>query len=168
MHKNKSVDDATSDSKESLENLLSKGETICQQGKYEEARALFRRALADYPDNARVHNDLAITLRHLGLIDVSLEHHRKAADLMPAEIIYQKNLADFLFAVKGQTHEAMEIYNRILASDPDDIDALLGVGSICRTVKKDDDARYFFKKVISLEPNNKLAQEQLELLSQGK
>jgi len=166
MEKKKPVSDATSDSQESLEYLINKGEHFCQQGMFEDARELFQQALESNPQNARVHNNLAITLQNLGMTEESLGHHRKAAELMPADSLYQKNLADFLFAVKGQLHEAMEIYNQILTIDPDDIDALMGVGVICRATKKDEDARYFFEKILSLEPANRMAREQLDLLSQ--
>ena len=164
MDKAKQGNAMMKNTKLSIEELLSRGELLCQQEKFEQARDLLQRALEINPDSAPLNNDLGVVLRHLGMVDKSLEYHRKAAELLPSEFIYLKNLADFLLAVKGESKEAMEIYNRILSVDPEDVDALLGVGVICQTIQKEDDARFFLNKVLSLDPNNKMARDQLSLL----
>ena len=55
---------------------------IClRQGRWEEAAALYRRALEAEPDFAEAHDGLGVALRHLGQYEESVYEHMKAVSL---------------------------------------------------------------------------------------
>ena len=71
-------------------------------------------------------------------------------------------------AVKSEqkkVEEALEIYVKILALDSHDVDTLLISGHICVALKKFDDAKDFYKRVLALAPDNPDANRNLNTLN---
>ncbi len=112
----------------------------------------FEKLLGSYPDFALGHNDLGVLYYHNGDKEKTLHHYRQAAQLQPENLTFQKNLADFLFVELGKIEEALQIYVNILALNPHDVETLLITGHICVALKKFDDARDFYHRVLELEP----------------
>ena len=83
-------------------------------------------------------------------------------ELMPANINFQKNLADFYCIEQGRIEDALKIYVSVLQSDPQDVEALMATGLICQALEKHDDARDFFNQVLQIEPWNADARKQIE------
>jgi hypothetical protein len=52
----------------------------------------------------------------------------------------------------------------MLEKDPQDVDCLLACGLVCICMKKTDDARIFFQRVIEIEPWNASGRQGLEQL----
>ena len=123
--------------------------------------------LAIYPDHAEAHNDLGVLYANEGNNDQAIFHYRKAMALQPENLIFQKNLAGFFCGQQGGMEEAMQIYLKILESDPADIETLLILGYICSSMEKSDDAKVFFNKVLDVEPWNVDARDGLEQIERA-
>jgi O-methyltransferase len=54
----------------------------------------------------------------------------------------------------GRYDEAVPIYRRLLAADPNNIDVLVGLGELCLLVHDDATAAIFFRRVITLDHSN--------------
>ncbi|MDH3883092.1 MAG: glycosyltransferase, partial [Desulfobacterales bacterium] len=117
-----------------------------------------------YPEFAVGHNDLGVLYYNTGNKEKALHHYRQAANLQPENMTLQKNLADFLFVELEKVEEALQIYVDILASHPDDVETLLISGHICVALKKFDDAKDFYERVLTLEPDNQDAKKNLQAL----
>jgi tetratricopeptide (TPR) repeat protein/glycosyltransferase involved in cell wall biosynthesis len=120
--------------------------------------------LERFPDFALAHNDLGVLYYHTGDKEKSRQHYGRAVELMPDNINFQKNLADFLFVEEGKVEEALQIYVNILATHPDDMEMLLITGHICVALKKFDDAKDFYERVLALAPDNEDAAKNLQAL----
>ncbi|UCD82325.1 MAG: tetratricopeptide repeat protein, partial [Desulfobacterales bacterium] len=116
------------------------------------------------PDDALAHNDLGVLYYRAGEKEKALKHYEQSAKLAPANIVFQKNLADFYFVEKGMIEEALKIYVNVLTIEPEDIETLQITGQICMSLHKFDDAKVFFNRVLEIEPWNFEAQELLDTL----
>jgi tetratricopeptide (TPR) repeat protein len=120
--------------------------------------------LEQFPDFALAHNDLGVLYYHTDDRQKAQHHYERAVELMPANINFQKNLADFYCLERGRIEDALKIYVGILTTDPQDVETLMATAHICKAMEKFDDARDFFSQVLQIEPLNAVAREQLELL----
>jgi tetratricopeptide (TPR) repeat protein/glycosyltransferase involved in cell wall biosynthesis/GT2 family glycosyltransferase len=118
--------------------------------------------LADAPNNAMVHNNLGVLYYEVGEKDKALASYEQAVRLAPHESDYQKNLADFYMFEQGRAEDAMKLYLEVLESNPKDIEALNVIGTICTSLDKMSDARYFFERVLEIEPGNENAASALK------
>jgi len=116
------------------------------------------------PDDALAHNDLGVLYYRSGEKEKALKHYEQAAKLVPANIVFQKNLADFYFVEKGMIEEALKIYVNVLTIEPEDIETLQITGQICMSLNKFEDAKVFFNRVLEIEPWNFEAREVLDKL----
>jgi tetratricopeptide (TPR) repeat protein len=94
----------------------------------------------------------------------ALKHYRRAVDLDPATIIYQKNLADLLFAAGEDTEEALRTYVAILRAAPRDVETLNAIAQLCTSLGRIEDSRFFYDKVLDIEPWNQTARSQRSAL----
>ncbi len=124
------------------------------------------RFLETYPDYALACNDLGVIYYNHGNKEKALEHYEKAVQLSPGNIIFQKNLADFYYVEQVRIQEALEIYVKVLAAHPEDMETLLIIGHICVSLKKFEDARVFYNRVLELEPWNLEAREHLDKMAE--
>lgn len=118
--------------------------------------------LAAHPQFALAHNDLGVLYYNQGDKEKALHHYEQAAGLEPKNLNFQKNLADFYFVESGRIEDAMAVYNQVLEIDGGDVEALMSIGLICEALERQDDARYFYNRVLETEPWNVDARERLE------
>lgn len=140
--------------------------TISAAGLYDAARskilvgnraaaiALLQQLVAQDDAHGLAHNDLGVLNYEIGNMESALKHYQKAADLMPENETFQKNLADFCWAEMGDHQRAMERYVQVLKLNPQDVEAQLGCGQICLSLGKEADALDFINIVLKLEPGN--------------
>ncbi len=149
----------------SAEELYQEAQDLVNKDRKREALGVLEKLVEVYPDHALAHNDLGVLYFHEGAQEKTLEHYEKAAALDPDNTIYQRNLADFYYVILGRTEAALEIYKKVIESNPDDIECLTILGNICVSLKKFIDAEMFFNKVLDIEPWNLDAQGMLDQLS---
>jgi GT2 family glycosyltransferase/Flp pilus assembly protein TadD/glycosyltransferase involved in cell wall biosynthesis len=148
----------------SPEEMYQEIQPYLNNGDPHKAISLLEKLLQSYPDFALAHNDLGVLYYHTGNKEKARHHYGSAVELMPANINFQKNLADFLFVEQGMVEEALQIYVNILATNPDDVETLLITGHICVALEKFDDAMEFYKRVLALTPGNEEASKNLQAL----
>jgi glycosyltransferase involved in cell wall biosynthesis/tetratricopeptide (TPR) repeat protein len=117
--------------------------------------------LERFPEFALAHNDLGVLFYHTSDKEKARQHYERAVQLEPDNINFKKNLADFLFVEQGQVEEALQIYVSILAAHPTDVETLLITGHICVALKKFNDAKDFYAQVLTLQPDNGDARQNL-------
>ena len=66
--------------------------SLAQQGLWHEARIRLEAELTRQPENAELHNDLAICLEALGEFDSALREYERASALAPADAAIRGNL----------------------------------------------------------------------------
>ena len=134
---------------------------VMADGSQKETIGALEMFLAIWPDFALAHNDLGVLYFEEGEKEKSLEHYVKAAQLEPDNSTFQKNLADFYYVEAGRVEEAMGLYVKVLDANPTDIEVLLILGTICVSLKKHKDAKFFYERVLDVEPWNADARERL-------
>ena len=78
------------------------------------------------------------------------------------------SLAAALSHVRARRYDdAVPIYKKLLAEDPNNIDVLVGLGELCLLVRDDATAAIFFKRVISLDHSNMPASRGLARIASG-
>lgn len=152
---------------ESAEKMYQNAQNLIENGRDEEGINALESLLKAYPDYAIAHNDLGVLCYNHGNKDDALHHYEKAARIEPYNDTFQKNLADFYYVEAGRMGEALKIYVKLLDANPTDLEILLILGQICVSLKKTDDARVFYNKVLELEPWNMDARERLDQLPKG-
>jgi GT2 family glycosyltransferase/Tfp pilus assembly protein PilF len=132
--------------------------------KQKEAKDALELLLIDNPEFALGHNDLGVLCYQDGDMDKALEHYELAVKLQPENKNFVKNLADFYYVELGHIEDALKLYNETLYIDPEDIEALLIIGHICVSLKKFDDAKTFYARVLDIDPLNKDARQMINRL----
>jgi protein O-GlcNAc transferase len=88
-----------------------------QSGRFAEAEAMYRQALAVSPDSADAQISLANLLFQMGRPDEAVAASRRGLVLRPTSFEAYNTLGNSLGAL-GQPREALEAYNRALAMEP--------------------------------------------------
>jgi tetratricopeptide (TPR) repeat protein len=148
----------------SIKELYEKVQRLVNDGRQEEAVGGLEKLLEMDPDFATAHNDLGILYYNQGDKEKALGHYEQAVRIEPHNVTFQKNLADFYFVESGRVEEALAIYNKVLEVDFGDVEALMSMGLICEALKRPDDARHFYNRVLEAEPWNVNARHQMENL----
>jgi tetratricopeptide (TPR) repeat protein len=137
--------------------LISAGDTAAGSDRLLHLEAL-------YPEFALAHNDLGVLAYQSGKKQEALERYQKATQLEPSNMIFQKNLADCYWVGFSRHEDALKIYVDLLSAFPKDLETLLATGKLCQALRRPDDARVFFERVLEVEPWNAAANEELEQL----
>jgi tetratricopeptide (TPR) repeat protein len=93
-----------------------------QEGNLDGAEAMLREALKRDAALAKTHFFLGSVLKSRGRYDEALEHLRRAADQYPRDRVLQNQIGRVLF-LKRQYREAVDVLRRVLAIDPEDLQA---------------------------------------------
>jgi len=150
--------------KNSPENHYKSIQPLIFSSRQKEAGSKLEKLLESYPDFALAHNDLGVLYYKQGNKEKAFSHYKKAAELQPENITFQKNLADFYYVEMGKVEEAMQIYVKVLNANSEDIETLLMLAHICVALEKFDDAKDFYNRMLKIDPGNKDAREFLEKL----
>ncbi len=118
------------------------------------------RFLKEYPEYARAHNDIAVLYDNEGNKEKAQRHYEKAATLAPDSSIFQKNMANFYYRELGRIKEALQLYDKVLDENPDDLETLLGMGRIAYELEKPGLAVAFYNRVLAIDPDNANAIEE--------
>lgn len=124
--------------------------------------------IQSWPDFAIAHNDLGVLYYNSGEKEKALTHYQEAVRLHPEKITFQKNLADFYYVEQKRTKEALQLYVKIMESNPEDVETLLATAHICEALNQNDDAKVFYNRVVEIEPWNPVAREHLKALETSK
>lgn len=96
-----------------------------EDGKYEQAAELYRQAIEDDPDNARLHFNLASTLYKLGRTEEAMQSYDRFENLSDSsqEQSYASYNQGNILTEENKYKEAAEYYREALRKNPNDPDA---------------------------------------------
>ncbi len=121
--------------------------------------------LQQWPDYATAHNDLGVLYYNSGEKSKAVAHYEQAVAHQPENVTFKKNLADFYYVEQGRTEEALQTYVKILERVPEDIEALMATARICEGLKRTGDAKFFYNRILEIEPWNQQAMQKLETMA---
>jgi tetratricopeptide (TPR) repeat protein len=87
-----------------------------------DAEPILRKALEVNPELAKTHFFLATALKSTGRYDEAIDHLRRASGSYPRDRVVLNQLGRVLF-LKRQFREAIDVFNRVLGIDPEDLQA---------------------------------------------
>jgi serine/threonine protein kinase/Tfp pilus assembly protein PilF len=85
-------------------------------GLYDKAKEIYEEYLNNFPDHARVHQQLALHYRYQGKHDLALEEMDKAFALAPTDGLYPRRKGDIYFYM-GDLEKAEEEYRKLLEKE---------------------------------------------------
>jgi tetratricopeptide (TPR) repeat protein len=132
------------------------GALAFQQGRTNEAAALFARGLAIRPQSARTHANLGEALRVLGRLDLAIEHLRHAAALDPALAQVFNSLGMVAFD-QGNRDEAEAAYREAIRLSPRLAAAHVNLANAYHARHRDIEAAAELRVALLIEPDNPIA-----------
>jgi tetratricopeptide (TPR) repeat protein/pyruvate-formate lyase-activating enzyme len=140
-----SLDDLTEKSRsistdESSEIIYQKVQEIIKEDRFSEAVTLLENLITSGGEEPLWHNDLGCLHYAMGDMPRARDCFEKAVRLDSTLLVALKNLADFYSAVEGRIEEAIELYQKVLAQSPDDIETQMAVDQLCSCIGHIEDA----------------------------
>jgi tetratricopeptide (TPR) repeat protein len=114
------------------------------------------------PDNATLHDDVALLHAEAGHIDGTAKHFAETVRVRPDSAAAHYNLGNALFR-QGRHHEAVESLQRALAIDPDYALAHDGLGVALYSQGQVVEATNHYRRAVKLDPNNSDARAHLAI-----
>lgn len=110
------------------------------------------------------HEQLGALYYQQGDKQKALDHYREAAREAPRDPAIQKTLADFCYVGLGQAEEALQAYRRVLTLKAEDTEVLQIAGNLCTTLKRFEEARGYYTRLLAVQPWNTDARKALQAL----
>ena len=129
------------------------GKVFYEQGRYDEARAEFDKALALKPEDAGIHNQLGLVAWWQKKYEIAEKEFNRGGELLPLEPVFAFNLGLALTKQKRYA-DAEAAYRRALELRADNLNARKGLGSVLFEQGRYDEARAEFDKVLALKPED--------------
>lgn len=136
-----------------------------QNGDSKNAIQLLNDLIKTYPDFAPAHNDLGVLYCQSGDNEKAIHRYEAAVRMQPGDVTYLKNLADFYYIVQKDTEKALGLYTKGLSLNPNDIELLLVLGRISIEHGQLESAKYFYKRMLEIDPQNDDALKTLDTLN---
>jgi Flp pilus assembly protein TadD len=124
------------------------------QGQIDEAITGWKKLLATYPDDARIHNNLGTALTRAGRPGEAVPEFEKALELKhPRFSIVYFNLGRAML-LAGQTDQAIGAFDKGLRYDSDSADLHYHLGLALASKSRIDDAKTEFDRSLEINPND--------------
>ncbi|MDP6389908.1 MAG: tetratricopeptide repeat protein [Alphaproteobacteria bacterium] len=132
--------------------LVQEGLGALQQGRPQEALAMFRHVLDAMPDHPDALNLGGIAAFEAGETEEALDLLERAATGYPDEVDVHNNLGNVLKAL-GRLGEAEAAYRRTLAQNPDHPDGLYNLGITLEALGRPGEAEEVYRRAVEISPN---------------
>jgi len=142
--------------------VIDTAEEQLKKGQYEPAIANFRKALAQDPEEAFVHNSLGVALGRTGRADEAVEHWRKAIAVSPDFPDAHNNLGGMLLS-KGNLNEAIDEFEKALEYSPDYAEAHTNLGAALAQQGRLEPAIPHLQKAVEFKPDDANGRRNLAL-----
>jgi Flp pilus assembly protein TadD len=146
------------------EELYSKAMVLVNANKSQEAVQVLETVVSQEAGYALAHNDLGVLYQMVGELQKARQQHEIAVRLEPANITFQKNLADLLCSSFGDFEEALTIYVKLFSENRHDVEILKALAHICLEVDKSLDAQFFLEQVLTVRPWDQEASDALRTI----
>jgi tetratricopeptide (TPR) repeat protein len=130
---------------------INRGNALLYLKRYEEAIAMYDRAIALKPDDASYFNK-GNALRNMNRFEEAIAMYDRAIALDPVDADYYNNKGIALDDLK-RYEEAIEMYDRAIALKPDDAKAYNNKGNVLQNLNRYEEAIEMFDKAIALKPD---------------
>lgn len=138
---------------------------LVDDGYQEAALWAMGKLLADFPENAQLHNEMAMLAYAQTDMQTALLHFKQAAALDPKNTCYLKNLGDYYYVQEKDAERALMHYEQMLALDPTNGDALVMAGHVSVSLHRYSQAQGYYQRVLDLDPQNMEIRRILEKMS---
>ncbi|MBI3416694.1 MAG: tetratricopeptide repeat protein [Verrucomicrobia bacterium] len=143
--------------------LVALGYTHFQLGDLTSARSPFERAAEIDPQHAPAFVNLALVLDQLGELELAAHYARQAAQLETANSEILRLSARLHFRLQRFV-EAAQAYHKILLVQPNDLDALLELGTCLFKAGDPNSAREAFQLILQSDPGHEAARANLAVV----
>jgi tetratricopeptide (TPR) repeat protein len=123
-----------------------------EQGSLEEAAKYYRRAVEVEPRHQASRLELGRVLTEMGEFDQAASVYRGALELAPKDARVRVRLA-YALAYGGQLEPAASEFERVLADDDENIDALLGLALVRQDLRELDVSENLLKQILEKKPD---------------
>ncbi len=103
------------------------GRLYMEDGRYAEARRVFETMVAGHPDAYIGHYYLGLAFAGAGEKDNAIGSFRRAVEIEPGFMEARFELID-LYDSRDETHKVIDMYEKIISDDPDDVSAAIALG----------------------------------------
>ena len=134
-----------------LEALFKEGRQLFRDRKYQEAISYFERVLKHDPDQAEVHDALAMAHFVLKQYELAIEHFSRVAQLQPMNASVLVNMGA-VYNRKEDFQKAAEILKKAVAKDGKAIEAYYNLGIAYRGLKQFPMSVNAYKEALRLNP----------------
>jgi len=141
---------------------LNFGNTLLEQGRYEEALAEYGAALQAWPDSADLHNNIGVTLSKLKRHPEALSHFSRVLRIQPHYPRVHLNIGLALERT-GQFEQAVAHLESAVRAQPKSADALIALGRALAATGKHAAAARHFSSVLRLGPDPARAEAHAQL-----
>lgn len=131
--------------------LLQRGVSACQQGRFDEAEELFRRVLIQNNGNHDAHHLLGVIAMEQKRRDIALEHLRRAVQLCPDGETFHNSLGVFYMRDR-RIAQGVHHFWQALAIDPNYLDGLKNLIVALRDVGDFDEVLRLADRALTLDP----------------
>jgi tetratricopeptide (TPR) repeat protein len=128
------------------------GVDLLEKGQWDEAMAIFQKAVEAAPDNANAHYNLGNAFLSKGKVDEATAQFQKALEINPDLAEAHSNLGKVL-AQQGQMDAAMVQFQEALEINPDLVQARTNLGNAFLSKGQVDEAVAQFQKALEINPN---------------
>ncbi len=138
---------------ESVDDLITRGKALREQGKHAEALALFERATQLDPNSYDAWFNVAYSLDDLARYEQALVAYDRAISLNHNNAAIWSNKGVSFENLKRYT-EALAAYEQALTLDPKLKEAWTGKGNALKTLQRNDEALSAYEQALTIDPNN--------------
>jgi serine/threonine protein kinase len=131
--------------------LNNKGYSFLKLGMNKEAVRCFKQVAAALPDDARVHNNLALALSNQRLLDEAVTEFNKAIKLDPEDASSYNNLG-LTYEAEGEYDKALEKYREALKAVPYYAETHRNIGNIFFKQGKMTEAQSQYLEALKINP----------------
>jgi len=128
------------------------GNYLYQQGRYEEAVAVYKRAIASNPGYPEIYGNLGTILFYLGKPDESVQALRTAISMDSTNARMHYNLG-YIWYAEGEMDNAIAEYQAAIANNPAYTEAYYNLGLAYQSSGEWDRAAGAYRHVVKLSPS---------------
>lgn len=135
---------------EELKNGLNEGNSLFDQGKYEESIAVYSKILESYPEAYIIHKNIGNAYFQLEDYDKAEESYNKILEQDPDDN-EAKMLIGNCYTNRGEDEKALEWYNKIEFEEISDPTVLFNIGTSFYNLSQYQEALKYYKRSVELQ-----------------
>ena len=134
---------------EELKNGLNEGNTLFDEGKYEESIVIFEKLLEDYPEAYVINKNIANAYFQMEKFDLAEESYKRILEQDP-ENSEAMMLIGNCYTNRGDNEKALEWYNKIEFEKISDPNVLFNIGTSFYNLTRYQEALKYYKRSVEV------------------